>query len=271
MQRPSPRLPCSRPKWWRTSQRSTTPHLNSNGEVVHCFNSKHGLQQWVVWQTTYGYTTTTNGLSTINTPFHTTSFSFNNSFNNTRTIYLRVLSGRTATEFVNLNTPTTHKVNNVKLLNLYEKTIFFHLLPYPIDDTSLCTDDFDPLVKEQVLPLLPLHPDTCIVRQEYTSVRGYYINFFVQYNNTYPNSVPMIVVYAPADYVSPTLPSATQQRNKVRLLYSEIHELCHINQGWYVAQALQPDNVLSARPNDLWYATPAGKEFIALTEFQEKK
>ena len=147
---------------------------------------------------------------------------------------------------------------------------FFNLLPYPIDDTSFCTDDFDLLVKEQVLPLLPLHPDTCIVRQEYIRVKGYYINFFTQYYKTYPNGVPIIVVYAPADYVSPTLPPATQQRNKARLLYAEIHELCHINQDWYVAQALQPDNVLSARPNDLWYTTPAGKEFIALTGFQEK-
>ena len=147
---------------------------------------------------------------------------------------------------------------------------FFHVTPYPIDDTSLCTDDFDPLVKEKVLPLLPLHPDTCIVKQKNTRVGGYVKNFFIQYNNTYPNSVPIIVVYAPADYVSPTLPSATQQRNKARLLEYEIHELCHTNQGWYVAQALQPDNVLSTRPSDLWYTTPAGKEFIALTGFQEK-
>ena len=144
---------------------------------------------------------------------------------------------------------------------------FFNILPYPVDQTSLCTNDFDPLVQEKVLPLLPLHPDSCIVRQEYINISGYYMNYFVQYNNTYPNSVPIIVVYAPADYIAPTLPSATQQRNKARLLYTEIHELCHINQSWYVAQALQPDNVLSARLNDLWYNTLAGKEFIALTGF----
>ena len=185
---------------------------------------------------------------------------------------MRVLYTQIVTVFVNLDIVTIYKhkieiVYNAKLLNFYENIIFFNILPYPVDQTSLCTNDFDPLVQEKVPPLLPLHPDTCIARQEYIKARGYYINFFVQYNNTYPSSVSIIVVYAPADYIAPTLPSATQQRNKARLLYSEIHELCHINQVWYVAQALQPDIVLSARPNDLWRTTLAGKEFIALTGF----
>ena len=146
---------------------------------------------------------------------------------------------------------------------------FFRVFPYPISDTSFCTDDFDPLVKQKVLPRLPLHPDTCIVRQENEKAGGYYMNFFVQYNSTktYPNSVPMFAVYAPNDYVSPNLPSAIQQRNKARLLYAEIHELCHVNQEWHVAQALQPDNIVSADPNDVWHETLAGKELIALTGF----
>ena len=145
---------------------------------------------------------------------------------------------------------------------------FFHTFLYPIDDTSFCTDDFDPLVKEKILPRLPLHPDTCIVRQDNERVQGYYSNFFTRYIRiTYPNGVPITIVYAPNDYVSPNLPTTTQQRNKARLLYAEIHELCHINQDWHVAQALQVDNILSARPNDLWYETPAGKAFIELTGF----
>ena len=145
---------------------------------------------------------------------------------------------------------------------------FFHVFLYPISDTSFCTNDFDSLVKEKILPRLPLHPDTCIVRQEDKAVSGSYNNFFNGFTQTYPNSTPIIVVYAPSNYVSPNLSSATQQRNKARLLYTEIHELCHVNQGWHVAQALQPDNILSASPNNnVWYKTPAGKAFIALTGF----
>ena len=146
---------------------------------------------------------------------------------------------------------------------------FFNILPYSISDTSFCTNDFNPLVKEKVLPRLPLHPDTCIVRQEHEKVRGYAMNFFVRSSRTrtYPNSVPIFVIYAPSDYISPNLPPAMQQRNKGRLLHDEIHELCHVNQQWHVAQALQPDNILSAHPNDVWYETPAGKAFIALTGF----
>ena len=156
-----------------------------------------------------------------------------------------------------------------KLCETFEflrKHNLFNIFPDPINDTSFCTDDFDSLVKQKVLPRLPLHPDTCIVRQENEKVQGYYSNFF---NNipAYPNSAPIVVVYAPNDYVSPNLPSATQQRNKARLLGVEIHELCHINQEWHVAQALQPNNLLWAHSNDLWYETPAGKEFIALTGF----
>ena len=56
---------------------------------------------------------------------------------------------------------------------------FFNILPYSISDTSFCTNDFNPLVKEKVLPRLPLHPDTCIVRQEHEKVRGYAMNFLL--------------------------------------------------------------------------------------------
>ncbi len=146
---------------------------------------------------------------------------------------------------------------------------FFHVFLYPISDTSFCTNDFDSLVKEKVLPRLPLHPDTCIVRQEDKAVSGSYNNIFNGRIKPYPNSLPIIVVYAPNDFVSPNLPPAIQQRNKARLLHTEIHELCHVNQGWHTAQALQPNSISPGFPNDLWYETPAGKEFITLTGFTE--
>ena len=140
---------------------------------------------------------------------------------------------------------------------------------YPIDDTTFCTNDFDPLVVQHIFPLLSLHPETCIVRQENEQTKGYYSNFFVRYNrtNTYPNSIPFIIIYSPDNYISSNNSPEAQQKNKTWLLNTEIHELCHINQQWHVAQALQPDNLLTAHPNDLWYETLAGKEFIALAGF----
>ena len=39
------------------------------------------------------------------------------------------------------------------------------ILNLPITDDTPCNDDFDPRVKQHVFPILPLLPNTCIVRQ----------------------------------------------------------------------------------------------------------
>ena len=146
---------------------------------------------------------------------------------------------------------------------------FYNVLPDPISSTTFCTNNFNPLIVQQVFPILPLHPDTCIVRQESRWPIAYAHHFFLRYTDitTHPNSTPFIVLYAPNDFVSPNDSPEVQQMRGTRLLQSEIHELCHINQYWYIAQALQPDNPSTTPTNDIWYQTPAGREFIALTGF----
>ena len=150
---------------------------------------------------------------------------------------------------------------------------FFNVPPYPIDNTALCTTNFNPIVQEKVLPILPLHPETCVIRQQHTKVRGYYINFFItynKYNKAYPIGLPITIIYAPENLYA--LPNAfynnTQQTNSERIINEEIHELCHINQHWHIAQALQIDTPLTVYSGDLWYETPAGREFITLTGFK---
>ena len=146
---------------------------------------------------------------------------------------------------------------------------FYNVLPHPIDNTTFCTNDFDPRVVQQVFPLLPLLLDTCIVRQERGRATGYTNNFFLRYNGitTHPNSVPFIVIYSPDSYISPNDSLETQQLRTIELLTNEIHELCHINQFWHIAQELQPNNPSTLQYYDLWHQIPAGKEFIAVAEF----
>ena len=126
------------------------------------------------------------------------------------------------------------------------------------ESNSTCTDDFDPRVKEQVLPLLAIRPDLCIIRQVRDDVSGIGGRAVI-------NSVkqPFILVYG--DILSVT----KSVRNNTIALQQEIHELCHINQYWYWIQQLQRDASVRYRTYDYFESGVYGKEFIDLVGFTQ--
>ena len=127
----------------------------------------------------------------------------------------------------------------------------------------VCTDDFHPLVKEKVLPILPIRPDTCIVRAENknrSAIRGV---AFTSFNN----GVPVIIV---SDARSGAYRSNTTEHSDI-LLSVEIHELCHINQQWHWAQHLALDKSVDFSYNKRWmylHDSVHGKEFIEIVDYR---
>ena len=123
---------------------------------------------------------------------------------------------------------------------------------YPIDITDICSNDFDIHIKENVLQFLPLLPRTCIVRKDSNSfIRGSVHGLF---KITYQ---PFIVLHRP---------SVQNSRGKNLVLNNEIHELCHIQQQYFLVQQLSPyqSNILDGA----WYRSKAGKDFSAITQLQ---
>lgn len=151
------------------------------------------------------------------------------------------------------------------------------------DASSLCTGEFDPLVIEHVMPLLPRRPDLCIVRIDYdleagrandryaVGVSGALLN---QYDDaafetgertwyeTYPNRQPVILITSPrnpADERAPGTRAAT--------LHAEVHELCHAAQDWIFLQSINQHS-RQARPlHEWWDQSEAGREFAAAVGF----
>ena len=123
-----------------------------------------------------------------------------------------------------------------------------------------CTRDFAPVVTEAVRPMLPLLPETCIVRTTGIGLAGYAPTPFVLYGPSPRYLLPTKVPYIEVN----SFFTASQ-------LSTELHELCHINQHWYTAQRLRTDVVMVAGPlrifETLWVNTEAGTKFIQLTGF----
>ena len=121
---------------------------------------------------------------------------------------------------------------------------------------STCTDDFLPQVKEVLLPLLPMHPDVCVVR-DFKQNTGT-IGGFALTNNL---AQPFILVNGS---------DPTNDEYLTRLaLNAEVHELCHINQHWHWIQQLSRDNPYSSYTHHRKYFNNSehGKEFIDLIGF----
>ncbi len=150
----------------------------------------------------------------------------------------------------------------------------------PIDYTPRCTRNFAPLVAGAVLPMLPLLPETCVMRvtSDMTTVRGAaggFFSLFVGWSGAfYPISVPIVAIYSESDYLTRKWSSAREKYPEVKLLATEIHELCHANQAWHITQGMHTDVVLEPREHSaaqlapLWAAdTDAGSEFTQLTGF----
>ena len=126
------------------------------------------------------------------------------------------------------------------------------------ESNSTCTDDFDSRVKEQILPLLAIRPDLCIIRQVRDDVPGIGGRAVI-----HSVKQPFILVYG--DILSVT----ESARSNTIALQKEIHELCHINQYWYWIQQLQRDAPARYRTYDYFESSMHGKEFIDLVGFTQ--
>lgn len=146
---------------------------------------------------------------------------------------------------------------------------------FPIEHTPRCTRDFAPIVAEAALPVLPLLPETCIMRvtnDMMTGAAGYAPGVFVGVSGVfYPISWPIVEILSASDYLMREWSSAREKFSEVRLLGLELHEICHVQQDWHIAQGMHTDVILEGDHqrafHRLWFDTDAGIEFIQLTGF----
>ena len=112
---------------------------------------------------------------------------------------------------------------------------YFATLRFPIEHAPRCTRNFASIVAQVALPVLPLLPETCIMRVTHdmvTGATGSALVVFISAGGTYyPVSVPIVVIYSESDYLTREWSSAREKYPEVRLLATELHELCHINQN----------------------------------------
>ena len=152
------------------------------------------------------------------------------------------------------------------------------------DASSLCTPDFDPLVIEHVLPLLPRRGDLCIVRIEYdleagsaddrynigvsAALLGQYDDMAFQIGpgtryETYPNRQPAILITSPRNPPAERTPGTAAMK-----LHAEVHELCHAAQDWMFLQSINQHRRQARPQHEWWDASEAGREFAAALNFR---
>ena len=158
---------------------------------------------------------------------------------------------------------------------------------YPIDESSTCTDDFDPLVKQSALPSMPLYPDTCIVRQKVPGGGGG--NAMPPFNifgdgstSMYPIYPSLVVVFEPPHDEQTIVftrlnvnadGTQTVEFPHLNAVATEIHELCHANQSFHIAEQMQPDILReevvrgASRTVAQWLVTEPGRAFVDLVGF----
>ena len=136
----------------------------------------------------------------------------------------------------------------------------FYIVAPPVSETTPCNDNFDPRIIEYVFPILPVHPDVCIVRQQIDRDGG--ISGQVAFTTL--NSIPVVLIYDGVDVYR-----NTAERDTI-LLKKEIHELCHINQVWQWIQSIHLD---INRPAYYWRYefenSPQAQEFISLVNLTQ--
>ena len=150
-----------------------------------------------------------------------------------------------------------------------------HLEIGRIDLAVPCTNDWHPVVARDVLQFLPIHPETCILRVAASWTRGKILVPFRPYwlgrsAVMLPKNAWIIAVWSPSGY-RPALkaPRGQSQVHSV-VVGQEVHELCHINQFWQVAQGLRTDVVVwrGVGPNQhVWWDSEPGREFVRLSGF----
>ena len=136
----------------------------------------------------------------------------------------------------------------------------FYGARHSISETTPCSNDFDSRVIEYVFPVLPIHPDVCIARQQVSTRNG----ISAQIAFTTLNSIPVVLIYD-----GPNIYRNTIERDTI-LLKSEIHELCHVNQVWQWIQSIHLD---INKPVYYWRYyfedSPQAQEFMNLVEMTQ--
>ncbi len=140
-----------------------------------------------------------------------------------------------------------------------------------IDHAVPCTDDWHPVVARDVLPILPIHPETCILRvAEPDEIRGKMRVPFWSYGGVVlPKAAWIIAVWGPSESVVLEAPRGGI-RNHATYVSKEVHELCHANQFWQVAQGLRTDVVVLSGIGSnarVWWDSEPGREFVRLSGF----
>ena len=130
-----------------------------------------------------------------------------------------------------------------------------------IDDETPCDDDFDPRVQERVLPVLPVVPEVCIVRQQ-DGGGGYRgLASFMTINGP-----PVVIVWESRNLYL----YRTSEERDLASLHMEIHELCHINQAWQWIQHMAPDYRRTVYSFIYYFEdSPQGQEFRNLLGFEQ--
>ena len=133
---------------------------------------------------------------------------------------------------------------------------FYDLRDQSVDDETPCDDDFDPRVREHVLPVVP---EVCIVRQQDDG--GGYSGFA---SFTTINAPPVMIVFEGRNIYR-----TSEERDLIRLSV-EIHELCHINQAWWWIQHMAPDYRRAVYSFIYYFEdSPQGQEFRNLLGFEQ--
>lgn len=122
---------------------------------------------------------------------------------------------------------------------------------------STCTNDFHPLVRERVLPLLPMRPDVCVVRAKSSRTTG------GRYVSLHINTIPFIVIFDNPNAYNRirTIENIEYNEYNDMLLHVEIHELCHVNQQWDWHSNLKKLNSFVGQWWDYFRESEHGKEF----------
>ena len=136
---------------------------------------------------------------------------------------------------------------------------------FEIDETTPCTQEYHPTIQEHILPLLPVRPDTCIVRKEKintsNSIGG--IGGYTWYRSV--NAPPFFVIHDTS-----SVWYKTTQEYKDLALATEVHELCHINQNYQQVQGLNTKRSFNGDDHTWFKNSPQGKQFIDMVGYRDR-
>ena len=139
----------------------------------------------------------------------------------------------------------------------YEETREIHQknnnYPFLMRDSSVCDNNFATQVKSKVLPILPILPSTCVVKQKHSFI----------------DSIGGAPVFDKVTY-KPHIAISYNNERSHRTIKTEIHELCHINQMWYKIQNMKPYQ-FNSYVFSKWNESVESQKFIELVQFQKNE